>query len=157
MSAGRGYGPDHHSGHAPSPAANGISVSGSSGPDRASLVLGVAAIVSAGFFFIQRGDLSLVRVENAAAVAAALGFGALAVLGGWLARRWLTIAAGAGFAVATAIQLLQLGRDTNWFGGTGSTFSFWLGLAVGLLAVGLTPRTAGPRARRRTDHTTGGE
>jgi hypothetical protein len=132
-------------------------MNGPSGPDRASVVLGAAAIVSAGFFFIQRGDLSLVRVENAAAVAVALGLGALAVLGGWLGRRSLTVAAGAGFAVATAIQLVQLGRDTNWFGGTGSTFSFWLGLAVGLLAVGLTPRTTGPQPRRRTDQTTGGE
>jgi hypothetical protein len=126
---------------------------------RASLALGLAAIVGAGFYFGQRGDLSLVRIGNLAAVAVVLGFGALAVLGGWLGRRVLTVAAGAGFAVAAVVQLVQLGRDTNWFGGTGSTLSFWLGLAVGLLAVGLAPQTTDPDAPAqagRPDRTTGG-
>jgi hypothetical protein len=127
---------------------------------RASVALGLAAMAGAGFYFVQRGDLSLVRIGNLAAVAVLLGFGVLAVLGGWLRRRLLTVAAGAGFAVAAVVQLVQLGRDTNWFGGTGSTFSFWLGLAVGLLAVGLAPQTTDPPAPAqagRPDRTTGGE
>jgi len=116
--------------------------------DRASTVLGLAAVLSALFFFIQSGDLSLVRIASGAAVAVVLAMGALAVLGGWLRRPVLSVAAGVGFLLAAAVQLLQAGRDTNRFEGNGSTFSLWLGFGVGLLAIGLTAlRTRPPEER----------
>jgi hypothetical protein len=43
-----------------------------------------------------------------------------------------------GFLVAGAVQLVLLaGGSSGFLGGNASTFSLWLGLGVGLIAVGL--------------------
>ncbi|HXD25573.1 MAG TPA: hypothetical protein VN609_06550, partial [Propionibacteriaceae bacterium] len=64
--------------------------------------------------------------------------GLLAVVAGWLDERALMLGAGAGFLIAAAVQLVLLaGGRSGFLGGNASTFSLWLGLGVGLVAVGL--------------------
>lgn len=101
--------------------------------DRAAIVLGVVSIVSAVFVFVP------VFVEiRAAGLVVVVVLGLLAVVGGWLDERTLVIAAGVGFLVAGALQLVLLaGGSSGFLGGNASTFSLWLGLGVGLIAVGL--------------------
>jgi hypothetical protein len=68
----------------------------------------------------------------------ALVLGLLAVVAGWLDERTLMLAAGAGFLIAAAVQLVLLaGGGSGFLGGNASTFSLWLGLGVGLVVVGL--------------------
>jgi hypothetical protein len=107
--------------------------------DRAALVLGAVSIVSVAFAFVQ-GDLQLVQIR-AAGLVVALVLGLLAVVAGWLGERTLILAAGAGFLLAAAVQLGMLaGGGAGLLGGNASTFSLWLGLGVGLIAVGMVPR-----------------
>jgi len=75
--------------------------------DRAALVLGVVSIVSAVFVFVH-GTFELVQI-GAAGPVVALVLGLLAVVAGWLDERTLMLAAGAGFLIAAAVQLV-LGR-----------------------------------------------
>jgi hypothetical protein len=104
--------------------------------DRAALVLGVVSIVSAVFVFVH-GTFQLVQI-GAAGLVVALVLGLLAVVAGWLDERTLMLAAGAGFVIAAAVQLVLLaGGSSGFLGGNPSTFSLWLGLGVGLIAVGL--------------------
>ena len=104
--------------------------------DRAALVLGVVSIVSAAFVFVH-GTFQLVQI-GAAGLVVALVLGLLAVVAGWLDERTLMLAAGGGFLLAGAVQLVLLaGGSGGFLAGNGSTFSLWLGLGVGLIAVGL--------------------
>jgi hypothetical protein len=50
------------------------------------------------------------------------------------------VGAGAGFAGAAVIQLFQVGRATNWFGGNGGTVALLTTAAVGLLILSFPPR-----------------
>jgi hypothetical protein len=107
--------------------------------DRAAMVLGAVSIVSASFVFV-RGNLQLVQI-GAAGLAVALVLGLLAVVAGWLDEPTLILAAGAGFLLAAAVQLIVLaGGSGGHLGGNASTFSLWLGLGVGLIVIGLVPR-----------------
>src|SRR6266511_4081849 len=65
---------------------------------------------------------------------------AVAAAGGWYGRRLLVAVAGAAYLLAAVAQAALIGRHGDVLGGDGSTVSFWLGLGVGLLAVGLAPR-----------------
>ena len=113
--------------------------------DRAALVLGLVSVVSAVFVFVH-GTFQLVQI-GAAGLVVALVLGLLAVVAGWLDERTLMLAAGAGFLLAAAVQLVLLERGSSGFlGGNASTFSLWLGLGVGLIAVGLA---AVPEATKR--------
>jgi hypothetical protein len=57
---------------------------------------------------------------------------------GWLGERALILATGMAFLLAAVIQIVLLTRGAGSFlGGNASTFSLWLGLGVGLIAVGL--------------------
>jgi hypothetical protein len=104
--------------------------------DRAALVLGLVSILSAVFVFVH-GTFQLVQIGGAGLVVAVV-LGLLAVVAGWLDERTLMLAAGAGFLIAAAIQLVLLGGGSSGFlGGNASTFSLWLGLGVGLIAVGV--------------------
>jgi hypothetical protein len=104
--------------------------------DRAALVLGVVSIVSATFVFVH-GTFQLVQI-GAAGLVVALVLGLLAVVAGWLDERTLMLAAGGGFLLAGAVQLVLLaGGSGGFLAGNASTFSLWLGLGVGLIAVGL--------------------
>jgi hypothetical protein len=109
--------------------------------DRAALVLGAVSLVSALFVFV-RGDFHFVTIRGAGAVVALI-LGAAAVAAGWLASRALALAAGVGFLAAAAVQLgLLAGGSGGFLRGDGSTFSLWLGLGVGLVVLGMTPRAA---------------
>ncbi|MDQ3480960.1 MAG: hypothetical protein M3423_06480 [Actinomycetota bacterium] len=107
--------------------------------DRSALVLGVVGVVSPIFALSTSSNNNFVSVQGAGLVVLVV-FGACAVIGGVLAKRALVVFAGAGYAVAAILQLLQFGRSTNWLDGTGSTLALMLGLAIGLLVVGLAPR-----------------
>jgi hypothetical protein len=107
--------------------------------DRAALVLGVVSIASALFVFAS-GELEVVRVQ-VAGVVVALVLGLLAIAAGWLESRVLVFAAGVGFLVAAGVQLSLLAMGNGGFlGGNASTFSLWLGLGFGLIAIGMVPR-----------------
>jgi hypothetical protein len=107
--------------------------------DRSALVLGVVSIASALFVFAS-GELEVVRVQ-VAGVVVALVLGLLAIAAGWLESRTLIFAAGVGFLVAAGVQLGLLARGSGGFlGGNASTFSLWLGLGFGLIAIGMVPR-----------------
>lgn len=83
--------------------------------------------------------VDIVRVHGGG-LGALLVLGIPAVLGGVLHPRLLVIVAGAGFVLAAVIQLLQVGRSTNWLSGDGSTLALMGEVGIGLLTVGLAPR-----------------
>lgn len=63
-------------------------------------------------------------------------------LGVWAARarsRGLVLATGGWFAVMALLLLVTLGSDANALGGRGDTLAFWLAMALGPLAIALTP------------------
>jgi hypothetical protein len=104
--------------------------------DRAALVLGLVSIVSGVFVFVD-GTFQLVEIR-AVGLVVALVLGLLAVVAGCLDERTLMLAAGAGFLLAAAVQLALLaGGSSGFVGGNASTFSLWLGLGVGLIAIGV--------------------
>jgi hypothetical protein len=118
--------------------------------DRATLVLGVVSIVSALFVFVH-GNFQLVQIR-AAGLVVALVLGLLAVVAGLLEERALMLAAGVAFLLAAAIQLSLLASGSSGFlGGNASTFSLWLGLGVGLIAIGMVP---GPEVPEETSQVT---
>ena len=107
--------------------------------DRAALVLGLVSIASALFVFAS-GELEIVRVQ-VAGVVVALVLGLLAIAAGWLESPALALAGGVLFLVAAVAQLVLLaGGSGGFLGGNTSTFSLWLGLGVGLIAIGMVPR-----------------
>jgi hypothetical protein len=119
--------------------------------DRAALVLGLVSVVSAVFVFVH-GTFQLVQI-GAAGLVVALVLGLLAVVGGWLDERTLMLAAGGGFLIAAAVQLVLLqGGSSGFLGGNASTFSLWLALGVGLIAVGVA---AVPEATEESVEATG--
>lgn len=118
--------------------------------DRAALVLGLVSIASAVFVFVH-GTFQLVQI-SAAGLVVALVLGLLTFVAGWLEERALVLAAGIGFMLAGAVQLGLLARGSSGFlGGNTSTFSLWLGLGVGLIAIGMVPR---PEAIEETSQLT---
>jgi hypothetical protein len=107
--------------------------------DRAAIVLGAVSIMSAGFMFM-RGTFQLVQI-GAIGLVVSLVLGLLAIAAGLLAERTLMLAAGAGFLLAAVAQLVMLsGGSSGFLGGNASTFSLWLALGVGLIALGMVPR-----------------
>ena len=116
--------------------------------DRAATLLGAAALLGALFVFVAGAPapVDLAHVPGpAAAVMAVLG--ALGVLGGLVHRVALVIVAGAGLVAAALLQLAQLGRQSNWLGGDGSTVSLMGGLGLGVLVIGLAARFSPPHVR----------
>lgn len=109
--------------------------------DRAALLLGAVAVLSPVFALSTSSNNNFVTVRNGG-LAVLVVLGVLALAGGYLSRPLVVLAAGAGFGLAALVQLVQLGRSTNWLDGSGSTFSLLLGLAVGLLVVGAAGRSA---------------
>jgi hypothetical protein len=107
--------------------------------DRAAVALGAVSILSAAFIFVH-GTFQIVQI-GAISLVVALVLGLLAMAAGWLAEATLIVAAGVGFLLAAGVQILLLaGGNAGFLGGNPSTFSLWLGLGVGLIAIGLVPR-----------------
>lgn len=107
--------------------------------DRAAIVLGLVSIISAAFLLVH-GTFQLIQI-GAVGLVVAIVLGLLAIASGLLAERMLMIAAGVGFWVAGAAQLALLaGGSSGFLGGNASTFSLWLGLGAGLIAIGSVPR-----------------
>jgi hypothetical protein len=116
--------------------------------DRAAMLLGGVSIISSAFVFVH-GDLQLVQIR-AAGLVVALVLGLLAVVAGWLGEPTLILSAGAGYLLAAAVQLSMLASGgAGLIGGNASTFSLWLGLGVGLIAIGMVPR---PETAEETSH-----
>jgi thiosulfate dehydrogenase (quinone) large subunit len=107
--------------------------------DRAAMLLGGTSIISAAFVFVH-GDLQIVQIR-AAGLVVALVLGLLAVVAGWLREPTLILSTGVGFLLAAVVQLSMLaGGGAGLMGGNASTFSLWLGLGVGLIAISMVPR-----------------
>jgi hypothetical protein len=110
------------------------------GLDRAAMVLGGVSIVSSVFVFLDGGNFQLVQIR-AAGLVVALVLGVLAVFAGWFQEATLILAAGAGYLLAAAVQLVLLaGGSGGFLGGNASAFSLWLGLGVGLIVIGAVSR-----------------
>lgn len=106
--------------------------------------LGLLALVSC-LTTLGSGELDPFRLRGWGLVVT-IALGLVAVAAGALALRPLGLAAGVGFLVAAVVQIVQLGGEAGAvehgvLGGTASTFALWLGLGVGLVAVGLTRET----------------
>jgi len=51
------------------------------------------------------------------------------------------LVSGLGFLLAASFQIAQLaGGNSGFLGGNASSFSLWLALGVGLIAIGMVPR-----------------
>jgi hypothetical protein len=110
--------------------------------DRAAVVLGVVSLVGVPVSR-AKGTFAFVHLGHHGYLVALVG-GLLAVLGGWFALRPVVGVVGAGYVALAVTQAVLIGRQSDPFGGDGSTVSFWLGLGVGLLALAATPRAAPP-------------
>jgi hypothetical protein len=118
--------------------------------NRSAVVLGAVSILSAGFMFVH-GTFQVVQI-GAIGLVVALVLGLLAIAAGWLAEGTLILATGCGFLGAAAVQFVLLaGGNGGFLGGNGSTFSLWLGLGVGLMAIGMVPRPEPAEERVATD------
>jgi hypothetical protein len=107
--------------------------------DRAALVLGLVSIASAVFVFAS-GELEIVRVQVAGVVVAVV-LGLLAIAAGWLESPGLALGGGVLFLLAAVVQIVLLaGGSSGFLGGNTSTFSLWLGLGIGMIAIGMVPR-----------------
>jgi hypothetical protein len=105
--------------------------------DRAAIWLGMGALLSLVFLVVKR-ELHFVQIPDAG-IAVVVVLGPLAIAGGWLASRALTLIAGAGFLLAAIVQLiLHTNGNSLASGSNGSTFGLWLGLGFGLLALAVT-------------------
>jgi hypothetical protein len=109
-----------------------MSTASSFGPARAALALGILGLVTPVFALSTSSNNNFVLVQSLALVMFPL-LGLVAVVGALTRQRAVIAAAGAAYGVAALVQLVQLGRETNWLGGNGSTFALLLALAVGLL------------------------
>ena len=68
-----------------------------------------------------------------------LGAGVLGVVAWRRRSTGLALATGAMFSVLALATLVTLGSDANFTGGRGDTFAFYLAMALGPLAIALTP------------------
>ena len=105
---------------------------------RAVVALGAISVVS-GLFFFVRGTFQFVWLPAPGAVVAVV-LGLFACAAGWLGSRVLTLVVGGAFLLAAIVLMVLLVRG-EFLIGNGSAFSLWLGLGVGLVALGVTPLT----------------
>jgi hypothetical protein len=109
------------------------------GLDRGAVALGVASLASVGAAEL-RDKYQVLELRTGWSLAVAIGLGVCAILAGLTGRRWAAAATGGLFVAAAVVQVPVWASSDNWLGGNGSTTSLWLGLGVGLLAVGLADR-----------------
>ena len=125
--------------------------------DTAAVALGAGAIVAALLRFVPLRSDTLgtdtpVRYSTPAFLSVPmmvilLVLGGIAVAGGLFGRamgRWLAVLAGLGLVAVAALLLVQNIAGEQWLNGSRSAMALLGGLGLGLLAVGLTPRTERP-------------
>ena len=114
----------------------------SSALDQASIFIGIASIVFAGFVFGAQlpTEFDFVHIGATGAVVLVVG-GALAIAGGVTRRPALYAAAGVLLTIAALIQLAGLAMSVRPLGGDASTLAVTGGLGIGLLAIALTVRS----------------
>lgn len=121
---------------------------------RAALALGAFGVLSPVFALTTSSNNNFVLMKTAAIFVFPV-LGLLTIVGVLLGNRIVILTAGAGFAVAALLQLVQFGHATNWLGGNGSTFSLLLALGVGLLTLAaLGPTDTPPSSTERTNRWT---
>ncbi|MET9342122.1 Rv1678 family membrane protein [Nonomuraea sp. NPDC004354] len=108
-------------------------------PDRFALALGVASVLSAVFVFVHGDPWQLVKMTGQA-VPVAIVLGVLACLAGALRRPPMQTTAGALFVLSALLVLAELAFGFSLTAGSASTASLWLGLGIGLVSAGRTPR-----------------
>ena len=111
--------------------------------DRAALLLGAVAVLSPVFRLSTSSNNNFVSMGNGAIIVAVL-LGLLALTGGFTSQSVLVVTAGAGFALAALVQLVQLPLSSNWLDGSGSTFALFLALAIGLMVTGVVGQQSVP-------------
>ncbi|GAA2410329.1 hypothetical protein GCM10010191_18920 [Actinomadura vinacea] len=107
--------------------------------DRSVLALGATSLASVLFTFTDGYPWEMAAMPGpAVVVAVVLGLAACAAVA--LRASIPVIIVGAAFLAAAVVVLLEPLLNQKWIEGTGSTFSLWLGLGVGLVAAGLARR-----------------
>jgi hypothetical protein len=106
--------------------------------DRAAVALGAVSLASLGV--AQFKDRYAVLELRSWSIVLAVVLGVAAIVAGLSRQRWAVTATGAVFVVAAVVQVPVWGSG-NWLGGNGGAASLWLGLGVGLLALGLADRS----------------
>ncbi len=121
--------------------------------DQAALVLGLLALISPVFALTTSSNNNFVKMEGISILLFPL-IGLLAIVGALTSRAVLATAAGALFALMALVQLAQFGRDPNWLGGSGNTFSLLLALSLGLMLTSRFAPTHSPETPQpRKSHT----
>lgn len=111
--------------------------------DQAALTLGLVGLISPLFALSTSSNNNFVLVRDLGLLVFPV-LGLIAVAGALTMRSILILVSGAGFAVAALLQLIQFGHATNWLGGSGSTFSLFMALGIGLLVAGTLAPTTPP-------------
>lgn len=118
------------------------SPAGSSAFDRASVLLGLASLVFAGFVFGAQlpTEFDFVHIGATGAVVLLVS-GTLAIAGGTTRRPALYAAAGVLLTVAALVQLAGLAASFRPLGGDASTMAVTGGLGIGLLMLARAVRS----------------
>jgi len=105
---------------------------------RAAVALGIGSLISAAFVFGADAPtpVDFAHVGLGGAIALAV-FGVLGIVGGALHSTNLTLAAGAGLALAAIVQLVTLPLSPRLLGGDASAMALLGAFGIGLLAVGI--------------------
>lgn len=100
--------------------------------DQAALTLGIVGVITPVFALSTSSNNNFVLVQSLALVVFPV-LGLIAIAGALTRGRPLILISGVGYALAALLQLIQFGHATNWLGGSGSTFSLFMALGIGLL------------------------
>ena len=105
---------------------------------RATMMLGIAAVVSCLFAFTDGAGetFNLVHVRGAS-IAVLVVFGVIALIAGARKLPLLGLLTGIAFLACALLQLVQLGQPLNLLGGDGSTMALFGGLGIGFTSVWL--------------------
>ncbi|TFC96788.1 MULTISPECIES: hypothetical protein [Cryobacterium] len=108
--------------------------------DRGAVVIGIAAILFAGFVFGTTLPTQF-RFVNIGPVGASvlMAGGILSIVGGIIRRRLLRLIAGALLTGASLVQLVGLALSVRPLGGDASAMAVAGGIGIGLLALSFSP------------------